>query len=173
MNLWLWVILIVMILAGLWFLIGLVYSVGGDWVRQADDGPGVYLPKETLQLAQFGPLVIGKRELLGGKQRFFGWMLGRKLWLKRRDYGEQANMRQGFPAQIARELEGAVMGRLSLRLSKDACVLRGKFQPYRVEFMTKPAQVTAIRPQPKVPRVYRKVEQVPATEVAQADAVPE
>lgn len=152
----------------LWFLLALFYSVSGTWQRcdKASEGS----KKERLVLGQIGPFIAGRVETFGGHQVFWGYSLGPRVWLKRRDYGVAALMRQGFPKPIARDVEGQIMARYKLRLDADKFFLDGLFTPYKVSFTLKPPKVNAMQRLEPTKRTYRKVEFSTKKVIAKAQA---
>lgn len=142
----------------LWFLVSLFYPVAGDWVKDATLGPEANKPTEKIIIGQFGPFIVGRQEYRDGYQTYSGLTLGRKIWLKRRDFGVGLLKRQGFPLEIAQDIEGQILARLKLQLSNDRLFLVGEFYAYKVEFNLKPPRVSAITKQKPQKRTYRKVE---------------
>jgi hypothetical protein len=146
--------------------ISLLYSVSGTWERVGDVNAPGDLARDRITLGQFGPIVVGRREVVGGYQSFFGFAFARTLWLKRRDYGVVSLAKQGFPEDIAKLIEGQVMVRLKLTLSPDKLFLNGQVKPYKVEFTRKPARVTAMLALEPTGRSYRRAELVSAKATA-------
>lgn len=135
------------------------YSISGVWEKIEEEAQNA--GKERISLGQFGPIVVGRRELPGGHQSFFGVTFAGTVWLKRRDYGSEVFIRQGFPEDIAKQLEGQVLVRLKLRLSKDNLFLDGVFVPYKIEFTHTPPKVTGMLALAALPRKYRRAELIP------------
>lgn len=149
--------------AGLWLLTALLFRVGGTWERDLDDEEGTADTRpERLILGQLGPFVNGRRDVAGGHQEFSGILMGRTLRLQRRDFGVQALMAQGFPEPIARQLDGEVTARMTLRLVDGGTHLLGDFVPQKVEFTHRPPKITAAYYLAPQPRRYRRV--VPVTD---------
>lgn len=154
-----------------WFLISLCYSVSGTWQRCDQFGHAEgNSKKERIVLAQIGPFIVGRAETFGGHQSFWGYSLGPMVWLKRRDYGVVALMRQGFPKDIALDIEGQIMAKYKLKLNSDKVFLDGLFTPYKVSFTHRPPKVKAIQPLTPTKRTFRKVELVTKRVMAKAQA---
>ena len=154
------ILIIVLIALALgWLLLGVLCPVSGQWERVFDEGNSAFA-KERISLGQFGPFVVGRRELMGGYQSYSGFIWGKTLYLKRRDFGVEQLKHQGFPPPIAQKIEGEVLGHLRLSLSANSLFLAGVFVPYKVQFTHTPAKITAILPQPALPRTYRRVQPV-------------
>ncbi|MFZ9886070.1 MAG: hypothetical protein ACO3JL_01105 [Myxococcota bacterium] len=149
--------------AGLWLLTTLLFRVGGTWERVPDeDEVRSDARLERLTLGQLGPLVNGRRDVAGGHQEFSGVLLGRTLRLQRRDFGVQSLIAQGFPEPIARQLDGEVTARMTLRLVDSGTGLVGDFVPQKVEFTHRPPKITAAYFLTPQPRRYRRV--IPLTD---------
>jgi hypothetical protein len=157
-----------LVLCGSVFLVtllsGLFYSFSGVWERM--DNTSKIASRERIRLAQFGCFVLGKRVVVGGNQHFFGLAFGAHLWMRRRDYGLPFLTSEGFPPAVAKQVEGQIQARYQLQLSNDRNFLEGVFIPYRVEFSSEPPRVTAMHPQPSVPRKYRRIEMIMDSEIA-------
>ena len=149
----------------MWGLTSLLFRVSGTWERVlTDEEIAKGARRERVSLGQMGPLVMGRRDVPGGYQELSGFLVGRTLYLKRRDHGLAALRAQGFPEPVAKLLDGQVMAKLELRLTKGGTHLEGKFVPQKVEFTHQPPRVTTsyfLAPQP---RAYRRVIPVPAEE---------
>ncbi len=115
-------------------------------------------------LRQFAFWVNGERELAGGKQRFSGYALGPWVFLKRRDYGKQVLVQEGFPEHIAPLIEGRVTLNLTLNLSSDRLFLKGHVRPYRIEFYEDGSGIKSATIQNPVPRSFRRSELTPVKE---------
>jgi len=144
----------------------ILWSFSGVWERM--DNTSKIAARERIRLAQFGCLVLGKRVVVGGAQRFIGLAIGSHLWMRRRDYGLAFLSNEGFPKEVAQQIEGQVMARYRVKLSDDHNFLEGVFVPFRVEFSSEPPRVTAMHAQPSVPRKYRRTEMIVDEEVATA-----
>lgn len=144
----------------LWFVINALFSVSGVWEKEKE--PERPQDRERLTLGQFGPFVVGRAEFNGGYQSYSGLALGPKVWLRRRDYGIPGLIRQGFPKEIAADVEGQVMAKLRLHLSSDRIYLVGYFLPYKVSFKQSPPQVLSMVALEPKKRRYRRVEYVHA-----------
>lgn len=171
MDLIVWIILLCGILLFAMLLTSLFYSFSGVWERMDEVSPVV--ARERIRLAQFGPLVLGNCNVVGGQQSFFGFALGPALWLRRRDRGVPFLAREGFPEAIAKQVEGQIMARYRMRLASDRNFMNGIFIPYRVEFSLQPPRVTAMHAQAAVSRRYRRVELVLDKQVAAAPVATE
>lgn len=137
-----WHLVILAFLAGflLWMLIGFLTPVTGTWERVDEDvAPGRV---ERITLVQFGPFVRGRRMMKGGFQEYNGLLRGRSLAMTRADHGQQMITNQGFPPEVAREIDGSVTARLALTLSADRTVIHGTFTPQKIEFTYTPPKVT-------------------------------
>lgn len=166
---WLLILAATFILAA--FLFSLVYAFGGIWERMDDLSKTA--TRERIKLAQFGFIVIGSRIVVGGQQSFFGFAFANTLWLRRRDKGMAFLTHEGFPEGVAKQVEGQVMARYRLHLSKDRQFINGVFIPYRVEFSADPPRVTAMHPQAPLPRKYRRLDLVVEKEVIAASTTAE
>lgn len=143
--------------AGLWFLLSLFVRVSGEWVELLeDDARREGRRPLKLSLSAFGPLVSGQAEVPGGREEFSGYIVGRTLFLKRRDHGVQHLQNQGYPPEIATRRDGEVAAKLKLKLaSRDE--LRGEFFPFKVNFTHQPPRVTGVVPLPGRPRAYSRL----------------
>ncbi len=137
-----------------------VFRVAGVWERTVSSAEREAGARpERITLAQLGPLVTGRRDVVGGHQEYSGFLIGSKLRLTRRDHGVKALIGMGFPEPIAQRLDGEVTAKLELDL-RDGVVLSGTFTPQKVEFTHQPARITRsffLAPQP---RTYRRVDVV-------------
>ncbi len=149
------IVCIVALLA--WLGIGALFSIAGQWERYENIINDTGSTKETVTLGQFGPFIVGRREVSDGYQTYSGFIFGRHIRLKRRDFGLPHLMEQGFPEGVAKKLEGEVMGHLRLTLSSDRLFLEGEFVPYKIVFSHTPPKVTSILPQKPVKRRYKRV----------------
>lgn len=156
MNVTIWLIVLCGAIFAATLIASLIFSFNGIWERM--DSASSLAKRERIRLSQLGFLVVGKRTVVGGYQTFFGIAIGPQLWMRRRDFGIAFLAREGFPEDIAKQVEGQVLGKYRLRLSQDRDFLTGDFVPYRVEFSGKPPYVTAINEQTHVPRKYRRIE---------------
>ena len=161
-----WVLIAISALVFIVVVSSIIFSFAGVWERVDDS---VQLSgRERIRLVQFIVFVLGKRVVAGGQQSFFGFAFGNTLWLRRRDRGILHLKHEGFPDEVAKQVEGQVMAQYRLHLSKDHNFLNGVFIPYRVEFSARPPRVTAMHPQPPVPRRYRRVELIVEPKLAAA-----
>lgn len=156
MNVTIWLLLFCGAVFAATLITSLVFSFNGIWERMDSASP--LAKRERIRLSQLGCFVIGKRLIVGGHQSFFGVAIGPQLWMRRRDFGVVSLTREGFPEDIAKQVEGQVLGKYRLQLSQDRDFLTGDFVPYRVEFSGKPPYITAINEQTPVPRKYRRIE---------------
>ena len=135
-----------MILVGIGFLFlvwairGFLIRITGTWER-VDEGlrPG---QKEVVTLVQFGPFVRGRRMMKGGFQEYTGLLQGRTIFMTRRDHGKEMIVGQGFPREIAGEIDGTVTAKLRLTLSADGQAIFGTFTPQKIEFTYRPPEIT-------------------------------
>lgn len=147
-------------------LLGSLFSFAGVWERM--DNMSNFATRERIRLVQFGCVVLGKRTVVGGQQRFLGFAFGPALWLRRRDFGLAFLQNEGFPNGVAREVEGQVVAQYKLQLSQDHHFLEGVFVPFRIDFTAEPPAITAIKAQTPVPRKYRRIETIIDTKMAAA-----
>jgi hypothetical protein len=151
----------------LWVLSALLFRVGGTWERVlSDEERAEGARAERITLAQIGPLVKGRRDVVGGHQEFSGWIVGRSLRMTRRDHGMHALEAQGFPDSVAKQLDGEVMAKLRLRLTGGGIELTGEFLPQKVEFTHRPPKITNAYFLAAQTRSYRRV--TPIEEPAEA-----
>ena len=148
-------------LFGLWVLSSFITRVSGTWLRAVEDGAA----PERLTLQSLGPFVGGEFldaqiERTGGRREVSGFIVGRTLYLSRRDHGAAFLEAQGFPAEIAAQRDGKTNGKLRLTL-KDGVELDGTFTPLKVEFTHQPPRVTAEIQLAPTPRNYRRIQAVP------------
>jgi hypothetical protein len=164
-------VLLVSLAAGvsLWALSALLFRVGGTWERVlSDDEKAVGTHAERITLAQLGPLVKGRRDVVGGYQEFSGFVFGRSVRLTRRDHGASALAAQGFPDAVAKQLDGEVMAKMNMRLTEGGTHLAGEFLPQKVEFTHRPPRITDAYFLEAQTRRYRRV--VPLAEPAGVEA---
>lgn len=124
----------------IWVIRGFMVRVTGTWER-CDEGlrPGQV---ERLTLVQFGPFVRGRRLMKGGFQEYTGLLHGRGLGMTRRDHGPEMIIGQGFPKEVAAEIDGSVTAKLRLTLSADGEAIFGTFTPQKIEFTYRPPAIT-------------------------------
>ncbi len=122
-------------------------------------------------LKQIGFIVFGSQTVHGGKQRFFGFAFGRKVWLKRRDYGIPALEQQGFPKEVAKLVQGRVLLKLHLKLSPDKLFLTGDALPYKIEFFEDGSGIKSVSEVSPTPRNYHRAELIPTGSVSQLTSV--
>ncbi len=137
-----WQIILILISLGFlaWVVRGFTVRISGTWER-VDEGvrPG---QSELIGLVQFGPFVRGRRMLEGGFQEYTGILRGRTIFMTRRDHGRKMIIKQGFPAEIAPEIDGTVTARMRLTLSADGRAIFGTFTPQKIEFTHQPPAIT-------------------------------
>ena len=97
---------------------------------------------ETIELKALGPFVSGKSDASGGRQTYSGFIVGRTLHLKRRDYGQRYLQAQGYPPAIAEKREGEEAAQFKLKISGDELV--GEFFASKVEYTHQPPRVTQV-----------------------------
>lgn len=140
LELWHLALLALGIVGLLWVLRGFLVRVSGTWER-VDEGlrPG---QSEVISLVQFGPFVRGRRMMPGGFQEYTGVLRGRTIFMSRRDHGEPFIVGQGFPRELASDIDGTVTAKLRLTLSADGSAIFGTFTPQKIEFTYKPPAIT-------------------------------
>lgn len=140
LELWHLSLLAIGLLFAIWVLRGFMVRVSGTWER-VDEGlrPG---QSELIHLVQFGPFVRGRRIMPGGFQEYTGMLRGRTIFMTRRDHGEPFIVGQGFPKELAREIDGSVTAKLRLTLSADGTAIFGTFTPQKIEFTYRPPAIT-------------------------------
>jgi hypothetical protein len=144
----------------LWVVASAIWRVGGVWERElspAEREAGA-LP-EQIVLAQLGPLVTGRRDVVGGHQELTGLAFGPVVRLNRRDHGVRALTGMGFPEPVAKKLDGEIMARLELKL-RGGVLLEGTFAPQKIEFTHQPPKITRAYFLPPQRRRYRRVDTV-------------
>ena len=120
------------------FLYQFIFRVSGTWKNNGDASS-----KEIIELAQFGPFVSGESTAqYDGKHRYSGYIIGNTLVLHRKDYGLQYLSQQGFPTEVAKQVEGMVRAQLRLSVKNNRTRLDGQFIPLKIEFMQNPARIT-------------------------------
>lgn len=153
---------------GIWILNGFLLPITGQWVRDHEEGIGTrsdHEETEQFYLSHFGPFVYGEGHRGDARYEYGGWILGRTIFLHRRDHGVQALMEQGFPKEIAKRREGQIQAKLRLNLERQDC-LTGSFIPRKVEFTHNPPRVVAVIDLHAQPRLYKRVDKV-KTEVGE------
>jgi len=142
---------------GLWLVASLFVRVSGTWVEVLDDrsrSEGKRPNKMTL--SALGPMVSGESLVLGGREELSGVIVGRTLYLKRRDHGIAHLKQQGYPDAIAALRDGKVAARMKLKLvSRDT--LDGEFLPFKVKFTHQPPRVTGVVPLRGHARTYTRI----------------
>ncbi len=143
-----------------WVASTFVFRVAGTWERTLSSTEREAGTRaEQITLAQLGPLVTGRRDVVGGHQELSGLLIGRTLRLTRRDHGVKALVGMGFPEPIAQRLDGEVTAKLELTL-RDGVLLEGTFTPQKVEFTHQPPRITRSYFLPPQERRYRRVDAV-------------
>jgi hypothetical protein len=133
-------------LIAIWLLYAALNSVEGIWRREdAED--------EFLQLEQFGPFVTGKRNVDGGNHIYSGTLTFGTLKLVRRDWGIPHLIAAGFPAVIAKKINGSVMAKVRLR-RRTRKRLEGVFVPQKILFDEPSARVLSRDYQHAIERNY-------------------
>lgn len=140
LELWHLVLLALLVAALVWLLRAFLVRVSGTWER-VDEGlrPG---QSEVIDLVQFGPFIRGRRIMPGGFQEYTGVLRGRTMFMTRRDHGEPFIVGQGFPKELAAEIDGSVTAKLRLTLSADGTAIFGTFTPQKIEFTYRPPAIT-------------------------------
>ena len=138
-------------------LLSVVFPVAGSWERMSAPNESIW-DRERIVLRQFALMVSGERDLVGGRQKFSGYALGPWVFLKRREYGKQILIQEGFPENVAPLIEGRVTLSLVLKLSTDKLFLKGYVRPYRIEFYEDGSGVKNCTIQSPVARSYRRAE---------------
>ncbi len=146
------ILLVIVILAVVYLLRCVINNIDGTWVCDKEDGE-----QERITIWQFGPIVRGVCEMEDGKQFYTGRFNGRRLTLKRMDYGLDYLEREGFPRPIAEQLEGTVMATMEFRLSADKKYLSGTFHPQAIEFVQNPPKIRHRRTIKGKPRRWVKL----------------
>lgn len=123
-----------------WVVRGFLVRITGTWER-VDEGLKAG-QVERITLVQFGPFVRGRRMMRGGFQEYTGILRGRGLMMTRRDHGAEMIIHQGFPKEIAAEIDGTVTAKMRLTLSADSTAIFGTFTPQKIEFTYKPPAIT-------------------------------
>lgn len=158
-------LLIILVFLVVTTLLSLIFPIGGVWERLSTGNQSIW-DRERIVLKQFGPLLIGQQNIHGGKQSFLGFAIASSIWLRRRDYGIQALIQQGFPEDIAKLVQGRVLLRLHLKLSPDHLFLKGEATPYKVEFYEDGSGIKSIQAVEPTLRSYRRAELRPVKESA-------
>lgn len=143
-----------------WVVASAIWRVSGVWEREltpAEREAGA-LP-ERIVLAQLGPLVTGRRDVVGGHQELTGLVFGPVVRLSRRDHGVRALTGMGFPEPVAKKLDGEIMARLELKL-RGGVILEGTFAPQKIEFTHQPPKITRAYFLPPQRRRYRRIDTV-------------
>lgn len=147
-------------LVGLWVINGFLLPISGRWKRQKaeygheDEQEGAI---DEFQLSHFGPWAYGESHRGASRYEYGGFVLGRTVYLNRRDHGLQTLVDQGFPREIAEKRNGQVQAKLRLRLVS-RYQLRGSFIPRKVEFTRNPPRVVAVIDLGPEERSYRRLE---------------
>jgi hypothetical protein len=141
-------------------LLSLLFPIGGTWERTTGENQSIW-DRERIVLKQFGLIIMGKQMVSGGVQKFFGFAIGPSIWLRRKDYGVQALMHEGFPEPIAKLAQGRVLLHLTLKLTSDRLFLKGYATPMKVEFYEDGSGIKSIRPTEPTLRTYHKAELTP------------
>ncbi len=145
------ILILFLILAIAYLLRCIINNINGSWICQKEDGT------EVVQISQMGPFVKGICNRPDGKQIYSGRFNGSKLTLKRKDFGISYLVREGFPLEIAKQLEGTVMATMEFRLSKDKQSLVGTFHPQAIEFIQQPPKIKYRTTIKGVPRTWKRM----------------
>lgn len=140
LELWHLAIILAVVVVLAWLVRGFMIRIQGTWER-VDEDTSSSRP-EIVYFAQLGPFVRGRRVVSGGFQEYTGILRGRTMFMTRRDHGVSMIVDQGFPEEVAPEIDGSVTAKLRLTLSADGRVLFGTFTPQKIEFTRKPPAVT-------------------------------
>lgn len=137
---WHLILIGILLMAAFWVVRGFMVRITGTWER-VDEGlrPGQV---ERITLVQFGPFVRGRRMMKGGFQEYTGLLSGRGMAMTRRDHGQEMIIGQGFPKEVATDIDGTVTAKLRLTLSADGSAIFGTFTPQKIEFTYKPPAIT-------------------------------
>lgn len=154
--------IIILALLVLGTLLSLFYPIGGTWERMPQGNPSIW-NRERIVLKQLSIIITGKQMVSGGTQKFFGFAFGPFVWLKRRDYGLQALINEGFPEPIAKLIQGRVLLHLNLKLSSDKLFLKGHAIPFKVEFFQDGSGIKSVHKLDPIPRDYHRTELTPVT----------
>ena len=143
---------VALLLVGFYFR-AFITSIRGVWIfRKGPDDP-----YEEVRLAQIGPWVWGRCDVEGGHKEYRGKFDGRRVTLKRRDFGRQSLLEMGFHQDVIDALEAAELARLELTLTPDRRSLEGVYYPQRVEMSrTKPKKILERSYIEPVARVWRR-----------------
>jgi hypothetical protein len=151
----------------LWIIASYVWSMAGTWERVFDEHEAQEGARpERMTLVQLGPFITGRRDIVGGHQELSGFSLGLALNLTRRDHGVQSLVALGFPAPIAKQLDGEITAKLKLRLIEGGTMLDGVFIPQKVEFTHRPPKITGAVYLDPQPRRYRRVTPIEVSSLA-------
>ncbi len=128
----------------LWNIHSFFVRISGRWYEfKADKGEF-----QEIQLHQIGPIVWGSSKVKGGILRYSGWFDGKRLTLKRRDFGRQYLAELGFPNELLLQLDGSEMARMTFYFdAKKREELKGEHFPQKIE-------ISRTRPPKIVERVY-------------------
>jgi hypothetical protein len=137
--------------ACVWLLWCVIMPVRGVWQRVTRDASDAR--NDVIELAQWGPWVMGRREVEGGHQSFGGVAVGPWAWLSRRDHGVAALTQLGFPPAIATKIDGEVMAKL--RVHKRGNELHVEFSPRKFDFTHQPPRLTGATWIAAESRLYR------------------
>lgn len=151
-SIYVYVFVTLIVYLAVWITFATIYPVDGIWHRDSDG-----LEEEYIQIEQFGPFVTAKRNVDGGNHQYSGLQTFNRIRLSRRDFGIPALIAAGFPAVIAKKINGSIMAKLSVK-RQGPKVLVGLFRPQKVLFDESSAQVLSRKYQPPIERVYRLTE---------------
>ena len=135
-------------------VLALIYPIRGTWERMENGNQSIW-ERDRITLKQLGFIVWGSQNLSGGGYRYWGFCLGPRLYLNRRDHGFQLLKNEGFPEHIIPLVQGRILMQYRLQLSHDRLMLLGHGIPMKVEFFEDESRIKQIRPVEPVPRNYR------------------
>jgi hypothetical protein len=147
-------------LGATWVINGFLLPISGKWKRQQLDHEreeNQVGAIDEFQLSHFGPWAYGEGQRGASRYEYGGWILGRTIYLTRRDHGLEELVEQGFPRDIAEKRNGQIQAKLRLRLVS-RYHLEGWFVPRKVEFTRNPPRVIAVIDLKPEERSYRRVE---------------
>ncbi|MEM6730240.1 MAG: hypothetical protein AAF658_01720 [Myxococcota bacterium] len=124
------VVIVAVAVGGTGFLLGgFLTPVSGRW----RDG------QRTIELDQLGPWLTGRSERPGGHEIYKGFAVFGRVWLSRRNFGEQHLRELGFAESAIPVVDGAITARLRFRSSSGR--LRGEFIGLRFDFSDPPVKI--------------------------------
>ena len=130
----------------LWAVTALLSPVAGIW--QDDD--------KIIKLVQMGPRLKGLCKHGDGFQTFNGWIFFGRIYLKRRDFGEERLIDMGFEKVTLPLVNGQIMAYLSFRLNLEQTHLEGTFSGCRYTFSPNKQQILSISKSAPTKRVWQR-----------------